>query len=117
MLGHVSRPLPPPVRDNVFFPWWRLFWAVAALQAGDLVTTYGMLSAGGGEGNVFMRDVILPPVAPMVKALALVFLAGLIVTSRQRGRPAPHRLVVAAWIIVGGYVVIVLKHVSILLFP
>jgi len=117
MLGHVSRPLPPPVRDNVFVTLWRLFWAVAALQAGDLVTTYGMLSAGGREGNMFMRDVILTPVAPMVKALALVFLAGLIATSRQRGRPAPHRLVIAAWIIVGVYVVTVLNNVSIILFP
>jgi hypothetical protein len=117
MLGQVSGPLPSPVSDNVFVTLWRQFWIVAALQAGDLVTTYGMLSAGGREGNLFMQDVILTPVAPMVKALALVFLAGLIVTSRQRGRPAPHRLVVAAWIIVGVYVVIVLNNVSIILYP
>ncbi len=93
---------------------WGLFWILAALQVVDLGTTYAVLSAGGREGNPFMREVILTPMAPVLKAFALVFLAALIVGSVTRGRPAPHRLRVAMWIVFGVYAVLVLNNVSIL---
>ncbi len=99
------RPAPSPAP-------WRLFWTVAALQVVDLGTTYAVLSAGGREGNPFMRDFILTPIAPVLKAFALVFLAALIVGSSTRGRPAPDRLRVALWTILGVYVVLVLNNLS-----
>ena len=96
---------------------WRLFWSLAVLQVADLVTTYRILSAGGREGNILMREVVLTPMAPVLKAFALVFLATLIVGSNGRGRPAPHRLAVAMWVIFAAYVVTVLNNIGILLFP
>ena len=96
---------------------WRLFWALAALQIVDLASTYLIITRGGREGNIFMRDVIHTPLAPVVKGFALLFLAGLIVSSRQRGRPAPHRLTMITWLILGIYVVTVLNNASILIFP
>lgn len=96
---------------------WKLFWGLAALQVADLVTTYFILSSGGREGNILMREVILTPMAPVLKVFALVFLATLIVGSTGRGRPAPHRLKVMMWVITSAYVVIVLNNIGILLFP
>ena len=97
---------------------WGLFWALVALQAVDLLTTYEFLATGKArEGNVFMRSVILTPLAPVLKAFALVFLATLIVGSITRGRPAPHRLMVVMWAMFAAYVLIVLNNVHIILFP
>ncbi len=97
---------------------WGLFWALAALQAVDLLTTYEFLSTGKArEGNLFMKSVILTPMAPVLKAFALVFLATLIVGSVTRGRPAPRRLMVAMWVIFAAYIVIALNNAYIILSP
>jgi hypothetical protein len=96
---------------------WRQFWAIAFLQVADLWTTYRLLEAGGREGNLLMREVILTPMAPVVKALALVFLAALIVRSQRHGRPNPRRLAVLGWVVLGIYVVTVVNNLSIVLFP
>ena len=96
---------------------WRLFWALTALQAIDLITTYLILGRGGREGNVFMREVILTPLAPVVKGFALLFLSALILSSLSRGRPAPRRLTVVTWVILGFYVATVVNNASVLLFP
>lgn len=95
---------------------WGLFWTLAALQIVDLVTTYEFLAAGKGrEGNFFMKSFIHTPIAPVLKALALVFLATLIVASITRGQPAPYRLAVAMWVIFGAYVLIAVNNILILL--
>lgn len=96
---------------------WRQFWAIAAFQVADLWTTYRLLEAGGREGNVLMREVILTPMAPVVKALALVFLAALIVRSQRHGRPSPRRLAATAWVILGIYAITIVNNLSIVLFP
>ncbi len=94
---------------------WRLFWALAILQLFDLITTYRVMAAGGREGNVLMRNVILTPMAPLLKTLALVFLALLIIGSSTRGRPAPRRLLGAAYGLVAIYVLVVLNNIASLL--
>jgi len=91
---------------------WRLFWVLAVLQAVDLVTTYKVLSLGGHEGNVFMRKVILTPMAPLLKTLALIFFALLIIGSSARGRPSPQRLTVVAIGLVALYLLVVINNVS-----
>ncbi len=91
---------------------WRLFWALAALQAIDLFTTYQVISLGGREGNVFMRKVILTPMAPLLKTLALIFFALLIIGSTARGRPAPHRLTFVAFGLVALYLVVVINNLA-----
>lgn len=96
---------------------WRLFWALAALQVADLATTYLLIGRGGREGNIFMREVVLTPLAPVTKGFALIFIAALIFSSLERGRPAPHRLTVIIWVIASIYLVTVLNNVGILLFP
>ncbi|MDR7482941.1 MAG: DUF5658 family protein [Armatimonadota bacterium] len=96
---------------------WRQFWALAAFQVADLWTTYRLLEGGGREGNVLMREVILTPMAPVVKALALVFLAALIVRSQRHGHPSPRRLAVAVWLVLGVYTVTIVNNLSIVLFP
>ena len=96
---------------------WRLFWALAALQVADLATTYVIIGRGGREGNVFMRQVIHTPLAPVTKGFALLFLAALIFSSLERGRPGPRRLTLITWVILGIYVVTVLNNAGILLFP
>ncbi len=95
---------------------WRLFWVLAGLQLLDLVTTYRVIGSGGREGNLLMRAVILTPMAPLLKAFALVFLALLILGSRARGRPAPHRLIIVSCGLVAIYVLIVMNNVANLLF-
>lgn len=97
---------------------WGLFWALAVLQLVDLVTTYEFLATGKGrEGNVFMKSFIHTPMAPVLKAFALIFLATLIVGSMTRGRPAPHRLMVMMWVILAAYVVIALNNAYIIVSP
>lgn len=97
---------------------WGLFWVLAALQAVDLLTTYEFLATGKArEGNIFMKSVILTPMAPVLKAFALIFLATLIVGSLTRGRPKPRRLMITMWIIFAVYVVIVLNNLYIILSP
>ncbi|MDR7556525.1 MAG: DUF5658 family protein [Armatimonadota bacterium] len=95
---------------------WCQFWTIALFQAADLWTTYRLLEAGGREGNPLMREVILTPMAPIVKAFALVFLAALIVRSQRYGRPSPRRLAVLGWIVLGLYAVTVVNNLSIVLF-
>jgi uncharacterized protein DUF5658 len=91
---------------------WRLFWILALLQAIDLITTYGVLSLGGREGNFFMRKVILTPMAPLLKTLALIFFALLIIGSTARGRPSPQRLTLVAFGLVALYLLVVINNVS-----
>jgi hypothetical protein len=91
---------------------WRLFWVLAVLQAVDLVTTYKVLSSGGYEGNFFMRKVILTPMAPLLKTLALIFFALLIIGSTARGRPSPRRLTFVAYGLVALYLVIVINNLA-----
>lgn len=93
---------------------WRLFWVIAILQAIDLATTYLILLLGGREGNIFMRRMILTPVAPLAKALALVFFAVLIMRASSRGRPSPSRLIVAAYVVIAAYTVVTVNNVAIL---
>jgi Domain of unknown function (DUF5658) len=82
----------------------------------DLITTYEFLADGAREGNVFLRELILTPMAPVLKAFALVFLAILVVRSIDHGRPAPHRLRLAMWFIVGIYTLVLANNLAILLF-
>lgn len=97
---------------------WGLFWALAALQAIDLLTTYEFLSTGKArEGNIFVKSVILTPIAPLLKAFALVFLATLVVRSLTYGRPAPRRLMIAMWVIFAAYVVVTLNNAYLILTP
>jgi hypothetical protein len=96
---------------------WRLFAGVALLQVGDLATTYTILSAGGREGNILMRTIILTPTAPVLKATALLVLAILIVSSTGRGWPAPRRLFIATQVIFAFYTVVVLNNLAVLLLP
>jgi uncharacterized protein DUF5658 len=96
---------------------WPLFWVIAGLQVVDLVTTYEILAKGGREGNVLMREVILTPMAPVVKALALVLLAAIIVRSQNYGSPRPRRLYTLLWIVFAMYLVVLVNNVSIVLFP
>ena len=91
---------------------WRLFWVLAVLQAVDLITTYVVLSMGGREGNLFMRKVILTPMAPLLKTLALIFFALLIIGSTARGRPSPQRLTLVAFGLVALYLLVVINNVS-----
>jgi hypothetical protein len=94
-----------------------LFWVIAGLQVADLVTTYEILASGGREGNIFMKDVILTPMAPVVKALALVLLAAIVVRSQNYGSPKPHRLFALLWTVLVMYIVVIANNLSIVLFP
>jgi Domain of unknown function (DUF5658) len=94
---------------------WRLFLLLVVLQAADLTTTYWGLAAGGREGNTFMRAVLFTPLAPVPKAVALAFLASLILGSSRRGWPAPGRLLVAASVIVMISAATVLNNLTILI--
>ena len=94
---------------------WRLFWVLAVLQVVDLITTYRVLSLGGREGNFFMRKVILTPMAPLLKTLALIFFALLIIGSTARGRPSPQRLTLVAFGLVALYLLVVINNFSHLL--
>lgn len=89
---------------------------LATLQVLDLITTYELLIDGGREGNIFLRELILTPAVPVVKALALAFLAILVVRSIDHGRPAPQRLRTAMWFIITFYVLVVANNLFILLF-
>jgi hypothetical protein len=90
---------------------------LAVLQAVDLITTYQVLASGSHEGNWFMRAVILTPFAPVMKVLPLAFFAALIMLSTTRGRPAPGRLIIAAYVVVAVYVVIVGNNLTLALLP
>ena len=94
---------------------WFLFGTVVVLQASDLGTTYVILSSGGREGNILMRTIILTPAAPLLKAVALLILAALIISSTELGWPSPRRLIAAAGIICALYLVIVLNNLAVLL--
>jgi NADH:ubiquinone oxidoreductase subunit 2 (subunit N) len=96
---------------------WPLFWAIAGLQVADLATTYQVLAMGGQEGNVFMKEVILTPMAPIVKGLALVLLAAIIVRSQNYGSPRPSRLYALLWIVLVMYLIILANNLAIVLFP
>jgi hypothetical protein len=96
---------------------WPLFWAIAGLQVADLATTYRVLRMGGREGNVLMKEIILTPMAPVVKALALVLLAAIVVRSQNYGSPRPKALYLLLWIVFGMYIVVLINNLSIVLFP
>jgi Domain of unknown function (DUF5658) len=96
---------------------WRWFWVLAALQAADLATTHLLIASGGREGNIFMREIVLTPIAPAVKVGALIFVAALIFLSSGRGRPRPRRLLVMLWVVCAAYVWIVGNNIVILLSP
>jgi hypothetical protein len=85
------------------------------LQLLDLITTYEFLADGAHEGNIFLRELILTPAVPVLKAFALVFLAILVVRSVDRGRPAPEHLRAAMWFIAAVYVLVVANNLIILL--
>jgi hypothetical protein len=95
---------------------WRLFCALAILQVADLITTYEFLAEGAHEGNVFLRELILTPTVPVLKAFALVFLALLVVRSIDHGRPAPRHLRLAMWFVLAIYTLVVANNLVILLF-
>ncbi|MDR7419358.1 MAG: DUF5658 family protein [Armatimonadota bacterium] len=94
---------------------WRLFSGLAVLQVLDLITTYEFLVDGAHEGNVFLRELILTPAVPVLKAFALVFLAILVIRSVDHGRPPRRRLRAAMWFILAVYVLIVVNNALILL--
>ena len=95
---------------------WRHFWALAVLQAADQATTYWAFSTGAGrEGNIVLRGLELTPAAPVLKALAMIFLALLIVRSTRRGVPAPRRLLILTSTTLVAYILILLNNVRVLL--
>lgn len=94
---------------------WLLFALLVVLQALDLLTTYLALAGGAREGNPMLRGLMFTPIAPVLKALALVFLAILIVRSVNWGRPLPARLLVTTRLIVLIYLVVVANNVSLIL--
>jgi hypothetical protein len=93
---------------------WVLFWLLVLLQAMDLVTTYLALASGAHEGNPALRGILFTPLAPLIKAFPLVFLAILIVRGTTRGRPAPARLLTAARVIASLYLLIVANNVALI---
>jgi len=104
-----------PAKNAAIALLWRLFLLLVVLQAADLTTTYWGLAAGEREGNLFMRGVLHTPLAPIPKAVALAFLASLILGSSRRGWPAPGRLLVAASVIVMISVATVLNNLTVLI--
>jgi len=94
---------------------WRLFWGIAALQGIDLVTTYAVLASGGREGNIFLKQIILTPLAPILKLIALAFFAMLIAASGRLGKPDPRRLSIAGFAILIFYVLLDINNVIVLL--
>jgi uncharacterized protein DUF5658 len=94
---------------------WTLFWLLAALQAMDLGTTMAVVAAGAHEANPVLRGLLFTPVAPVLKAAPLVFLAILIVRSTKRGRPAPARLLIATRLTVLIYLAIVSNNLILIL--
>jgi uncharacterized protein DUF5658 len=92
---------------------WALFWLLALLQAMDLATTYLALAGGGTrEGNPAFRRLLFTPAAPLIKGFVLVFFAILIVSSTNRGRPAPGHLLIASRVLVILYLIIVGHNVT-----
>ncbi len=106
---------PTPPKSRTIALLWRLFLLLVVLQAADLTTTYWGLAAGDQEGNLFMRAVLLTPLAPIPKAVALTFLASLILGSSRRGWPAPRRLLVAASVIAMISAATVLNNLTVLI--
>jgi hypothetical protein len=95
---------------------WSLFWVLVLLQAVDLATTYfAVRTAGAREGNPVLRDLMFTAGIPVLKGLALVFLAWLILRSANSGRPAPGRLLVAVQVTVLLYLAIVVNNVTVIL--
>ncbi len=94
---------------------WTLFLLLVVLQAMDLGTTYLAMARGAREANPILRDFLFTPAAPVLKALALAFLATLIVRSANRGRPAPVRLLAVTRLIVVIYLGIVANNVLLIL--
>lgn len=94
---------------------WLLFALLVVLQALDLLTTYLALAGGAREGNPMLRGLMFTPLAPVLKALALVFLAILIVRSVNWGRPLPARLLVTTRLIVLIYLVVVANNALLIL--
>lgn len=104
-----------PARNGLAGQLWTLFWLLALLQVVDLATTYfAIVTKVAHEGNAFLTGLVFTPLAPVLKAFALVFLAILIVRSTNGGRPAPARLLVAARVTVVLYLAIVLNNVIVL---
>jgi uncharacterized protein DUF5658 len=94
---------------------WTLFGLLVVLQAMDLATTYLALARGAHEGNPILRDFLFTPAVPVLKALALAFLATLIVRSASWGRPAPVRLLAVTRLIVVIYIGIVANNALLIL--
>lgn len=94
---------------------WLLFALLVLLQALDLLTTYLAVAGGAREGNPMLRGLMFTPIAPVLKALALVFLAVLIVRSVNRGRPLPARLLATTRLIVLIYLVVVANNALLIL--
>lgn len=94
--------------------WW-LFWSLAGLQLADLITTYRILVLGGREANIFMREIITTPLAPLVKTLVLAFTAVLIRSSTRSGRPAPHRLLLMMAVVALIYVAVIGNNAAVIL--
>lgn len=94
---------------------WMLFALLVVLQALDLATTYLALAGGAREGNPVLRGLMFTPVAPILKALALVFLAALIVRSVNWGWPLPARLLATTRLIVVIYIGVVAHNALLIL--
>jgi len=94
---------------------WTLFGLLVVLQAMDLATTYLALARGAHEANPILRDFLFTPALPVLKALALAFLAALIVRSANWGRPAPVRLLAVTRLIVVIYIGIVANNALLIL--
>src|SRR5690348_9294963 len=94
---------------------WALFGLLVVLQAMDLETTYLALARGAREANPMLRHFLFTPVAPVLKALALVFLAILIVRSVNWGRPAPVRLLAVTRLIIVIYFGIIANNALLIL--
>ena len=93
---------------------WVLFWLLAVLQAMDLGTTYLALQTGAVEGNPAFRGLLFTPAAPLLKIIALIFFAILIIRGTTRGRPAPGHLLMATRLLAVVYLAIVANNLLII---
>ena len=80
----------------------------------DLGTTYLALQTGAVEGNPAFRGLLFTPAAPLLKIIALIFFAILIIRGTTRGRPAPGHLLMATRLLALVYLAIVANNLLII---
>ncbi len=89
---------------------WRAYWALAVLNAVDLLFTYTAVERGVDEANVLLRPILLTPWPLAIKATALALLALALV---QAGRSAPRlpQILQMLRLAVGVYLLVAFFHV------